>query len=140
MSFVLGRRSRSQNALRFLVRVSGLFPDSSYTYGAIRTKQTGNRQSLITWNVIVADMAMNYVTFNQDYSHLAVGRSNSAGNRALPDQNRNIARLSYLHHRPLLKMLRDKGRQHCNTRDALLNLLGLPYSLASPAANHEYKG
>lgn len=60
--------------------------------------------------------------------------------QSLPNETRNVPWLSHLHHRPILKVFRDKGRQHRNTRDALLNFPGFAHPLASPTADYKYQG
>ena len=88
-------------------------------------------------------MAMNYVTFNQDYSRLGVGKSIAPCDQRiqnLPDYSRNIWRFSPLQHGSLLKILRNKGGRHRNPRDAFLLPLGLPHPLAPPITAYEHQG
>ena len=47
--------------------------------------------------------------------------------------------LSNIHHRPLCKNLRDQAERHLVNGDALLNILGSPYSFAAKAAHHKYQ-
>lgn len=66
-------------------------------------------------------MAMNFVTFNQDYSYLAVGelfpprsayQAACKGSRQLtPASDREG--IPYLYHRTICQELRDKGREYC---------------------------
>lgn len=53
-------------------------------------------------------MSMNFVTFNQDYSHLAVGKLPGAAaeeDSILSESFRYLQRLQNLHDRSILKML-----------------------------------
>ena len=82
-------------------------------------------------------MSMNFVTFNQDYSHLAVGEYFfCAQHRSqLKHLVSNITRLPNIHDRSLLKMLRVERRQHLNHRNALLDLTRSSHTFSKAPAN-----
>lgn len=87
-------------------------------------------------------MAMNFVTFNQDYSHLAVGETSSA-HRVMGFLNRtqcrHLERLPDIYHRTFPEMLRNQGRRHCHPRDALLDVAGSSHIITEEIADHKYQ-
>lgn len=94
---------------------------------------------------LFVDMSMNFVTFNQDYSHLAIGTFNpsswegSSSSPSLTSSRRYLKRLSNIHHRSFFKMLRDQSRRYHPFRNALLNFPRSSHSLSTTVANHEYQ-
>jgi len=84
---------------------------------------------------------MNFVTFNQDYSHLAVGTYGEALEEisVANTSPRYLKRLPDIYHRPFLKMLRVKTRRYCTAGDAVLNIFGCPDTFTTKATNHEYQ-
>ena len=84
-------------------------------------------------------MSMNFVTFNQDYSHLAVGKSLGTDARKrlmLKVRTRYLKRFQNIHNGSILKMLRVEAGRYCSARDALFHILGRPHTFAAQASNH----
>lgn len=52
---------------------------------------------------------------------------------------RYLERLSNLHYRALLQMLRDEARRHCPAGDALLYIVGRPHLVAAKIADNKYE-
>lgn len=86
-------------------------------------------------------MSMNFVTFNQDYSHLAVGEYLLSYEAILLSDNpiRHVKGIPYIHNWPILQMLRNQARWHCAIGDAILNIVGSPYTFTATVANHKYQ-
>ena len=79
-------------------------------------------------------MSMNFVTFNQDYSHLAVGKWLGAATHkgfVLSLCSRYLKGLQNLHYGSLLEMLRVKARRYCAPRNALLYIFGCSHTLST---------
>lgn len=93
----------------------------------------------------VSEMSMNFVTFNQDYSHLAVGANwcTFGGGIPLPDSNlwllRYLQRFPDIHYRSLYKMLRNEAGWHCASGDALFDIFSSTHPFPSEAANKKYQ-
>lgn len=85
---------------------------------------------------------MNFVTFNQDYSYLAVGKTYFL--RVLPrhflTRNSDFQGIPYIYDRPLRQKLRNKRGQHRHHRDALFDLFGGFDSLTASPSDHKYQG
>ena len=88
-------------------------------------------------------MAMNFVTFNQDYSHLAVGEIILCLlSRGLADKARyrHLERLPHIYHRTFSEMLRNQRRRHCHPRDALFDVAGSSHIVTKETTDHKYQG
>jgi hypothetical protein len=84
-------------------------------------------------------MAMNFVTFNQDYSYLAVGKtawSVFTTGASLTPLVSYFQGVSHIHNRAFREELRDQRWEHRHNRDAFLNLAGGSYSITAPSPNH----
>ena len=70
--------------------------------------------------------------YGHEFRHLQPGLQ--------PPRCRHNSRLQDIYHRPFRKMLRDKRRQHCHPRDALLDLTRGPHPVPAAPPDQEYKG
>ena len=87
-------------------------------------------------------MSMNFVTFNQDYSHLAVGiKLSHPRDYSCPNSNgnRNIARLPDIYYGSFCKMFRDEGGGYRHVGDAVLDFAGGPDTFAPEITDQEYQ-
>lgn len=85
-------------------------------------------------------MTMNFVTFNQDYSHLAIGMVLPILPRtSLKRRRRYHPRLQNIHNRSFLQMLRDKAWGHRAAGDALFNLLSRPHPVTKKVADNQHQ-
>lgn len=85
---------------------------------------------------------MNFVTFNQDYSYLAVGKPCFllVLLRHFLTRNSHFQGLPYIYDRPLRQKLRDKRGEHRHHRDAVFDLFSGLDSLTPSSSDHEYQG
>ena len=89
-------------------------------------------------------MSMNFVTFNQDHSHLAVGMWYHPYCYCLSyglahAYSRNHKRISHLHNRALQQMFRDKARRHSLAGDAVFHIVGRSYTFTPKTTNNKHK-
>lgn len=96
----------------------------------------------------MASPALNFITFNQDHSCLAVGKSIAGFYRpptafhanSAPPRDRYLERIPHLPHRSIFANLQQRRWQHRNHRDALLDLPCRLGPVPAPPSNTKHKG